>query len=87
MEKDIVSESGSISEVSGLKKPSLSAARFPPFANCAKDGAPTVWLYRRNQKPGGWPTFDLFGWCHDWAWPILAFFARVGTSTYAFFGF
>jgi hypothetical protein len=25
---------------------------FPPFAKCAKDGAPPVWLCRRGQEPG-----------------------------------
>ena len=30
--------------------------QFPPFANCAKDGAPTIWLRQRRQSPGHPPS-------------------------------
>jgi hypothetical protein len=35
-----------------LEKLSASAVQYPPFANCAKDGAPTVVVAYKNRKPG-----------------------------------
>src|SRR5437899_9239777 len=34
------------------QNPRLLAVRYPPFAKCAKDGAPTLWLCQEIQKPG-----------------------------------
>ena len=34
------------------QNPRLPAVPYPPFAKCAKDGAPTLWLCQRIRKPG-----------------------------------
>src|ERR1019366_1173529 len=43
-------------------RPIVRIFQLPPFAKCAKDGAPPALVCQRDQKPGPRPSTDTIAW-------------------------